>query len=64
MIVFQGFAGMEYPMTANIESDDDPDFTRYVTEHEIAHIFFPFYTGINETKYGFMDEGWALRCFN
>ena len=27
--------------------------------HEIAHTYFPFYMGINETRYGFMDEGWA-----
>jgi hypothetical protein len=30
-----------------------------VAEHEIAHSYFPFYMGINETRYGFMDEGWA-----
>jgi aminopeptidase N len=30
-----------------------------VAEHEIAHSYFPFHMGINETRYGFMDEGWA-----
>jgi len=30
-----------------------------VAEHEIAHSYFPFYMGINESRYGFMDEGWA-----
>jgi len=25
----------------------------------IFHTMFPFYMGINETKYGWMDEGWA-----
>jgi hypothetical protein len=59
MTVFQGYAGMEYPMMANVETDDDPVFTRYVAEHEIAHMYLPFYAGINETRYGFMDEGWA-----
>jgi hypothetical protein len=29
------------------------------TDHEIFHTMFPFYMGINETKYGWMDEGWA-----
>ena len=34
-------------------------FSRFVAEHEIAHTYFPFYMGINETRYAFMDEGWA-----
>jgi aminopeptidase N len=25
----------------------------------LAHTYMPFYMGINETRYGFMDEGWA-----
>ncbi|HEY8934716.1 MAG TPA: M1 family aminopeptidase, partial [Cyclobacteriaceae bacterium] len=37
----------------------DPAFSRFVAEHEIAHTYMPFYMGINETRYGFMDEGWA-----
>jgi hypothetical protein len=57
--VVQGFAGMEYPMMANDESYGDTTFSRFVAEHEIAHTYFPFYMGINETRYGFMDEGWA-----
>ena len=27
--------------------------------HEISHTYFPFYTGGNERKYAWMDEGWA-----
>lgn len=57
--VFQGFAGMEYPMMANDETYEDSNFSRFVAEHEIAHTYMPFYMGINETRYGFMDEGWA-----
>ena len=57
--VVQGFAGMEYPMMANDESYGDTTFSAFVAEHEIAHTYFPFYMGINETRYGFMDEGWA-----
>ena len=57
--IFQGFAGMEYPMMANDETYEDPTFSRFVAEHEIAHTYMPFYMGINETRYGFMDEGWA-----
>lgn len=56
---FQGGAGMEYPMMANDASYKDPNFARFVAEHEISHTYMPFYMGINETRYGFMDEGWA-----
>ena len=57
--VFQGEAGMEYPMMANDESYADTVFSRFVAEHEIAHTYMPFYMGINESRYAFMDEGWA-----
>ena len=57
--VVQGYAGMEYPMMANDETYGDTLFSRFVAEHEIAHTYMPFYMGINETRYGFMDEGWA-----
>ncbi len=57
--VVEGFAGMEYPMMVNDESYADTVFSRFVAEHEIAHTWFPFYMGINETRHGFMDEGWA-----
>lgn len=57
--IFHGYAGMEYPMMANDETYEDTVFSRFVAEHEIAHTYMPFYMGINETRYGFMDEGWA-----
>jgi hypothetical protein len=57
--IVQGFADMEYPMMVNDQSFPDTVFSRFVAEHEIAHTYFPFYMGINETRYGFMDEGWA-----
>lgn len=57
--VFQGNAGMEYPMMANDAAYEDTVFSRFVAEHEIAHTYMPFFMGINETRYGFMDEGWA-----
>lgn len=57
--IVQGYAGMEYPMMVNDETYPDATFSRFVVEHEIAHTWFPFYMGINETRYGFMDEGWA-----
>jgi hypothetical protein len=57
--IVEGFAGMEYPMMVNDESYADTVFSRFVAEHEIAHSWFPFYMGINETRYAMMDEGWA-----
>ncbi len=57
--VVQGFADMEYPMMVNDGSTPDTVFSRFVVEHEMAHTWFPFYMGINETRYGMMDEGWA-----
>jgi aminopeptidase N len=43
----------------NDGSTPDTVFSRFVVEHELAHTYFPFYMGTNETRYGFMDEGWA-----
>lgn len=57
--IVQGFADMEYPMMVNDRTTPDTTFSKFVAEHEIAHTWFPFYMGINETRYGFMDEGWA-----
>lgn len=57
--VFQGFADMEYPMMVNDGSSRDTNNAKFTAEHEIAHTYMPFYMGINETRYGFMDEGWA-----
>ncbi|MFZ0454308.1 MAG: M1 family metallopeptidase [Ignavibacteriaceae bacterium] len=51
--------GMEYPMIVNDYSAPTLSRTLGVTAHEIAHTYFPFYMGINETKYAWMDEGWA-----
>lgn len=57
--VFQGYADMEYPMMVNDNTTEDTTFSKFVVMHEIAHTFMPFYMGINETRYGSMDEGWA-----
>ncbi|MDR6760354.1 hypothetical protein J2Y38_000533 [Flavobacterium sp. 2755] len=59
MTAFQGFADMEYPMMCNDSQMNDPKFAQLVQDHEVAHTYFPFYMGINETRYAFMDEGWA-----
>ena len=59
MTAFQGFADMEYPMMCNDSQMGDAVFAQLVQDHEVAHTYFPFYMGINETRYAFMDEGWA-----
>lgn len=60
MTAIQGYADMEYPMMINDTSiPNDLQDARLTADHEIAHTYFPFYMGINETRYAFMDEGWA-----
>ncbi|MFN2396759.1 MAG: M1 family metallopeptidase [Bacteroidales bacterium] len=50
---------MEFPMIANdmIYSDVRPH--KAVLAHELFHNYFPFYVGLNETIFGWMDEGWV-----
>ncbi|MGN6801225.1 MAG: M1 family aminopeptidase, partial [Ginsengibacter sp.] len=67
MTAFQGHADMEYPMMVNDGTvmgngrfgNAGFKFAQMVQDHEIAHTYFPFYMGINEKRYAFMDEGWA-----
>lgn len=54
---FNGGGGsMEFPGMVN-DRDSDRNGTIYYTSHEIGHSYFPFYTGLNEQKYAWMDEG-------
>jgi hypothetical protein len=57
--VFDGLDQMEYPMMVNDNPLENRQETIELTEHEIFHTMFPFFMGTNETKYGWMDEGWA-----
>ncbi len=59
LTIFNGSGGMEFPMIINNGSAQRRSGTVGVTAHEIAHQYFPFYMGINEEKYGWMDEGMA-----
>ncbi|MCX6169586.1 MAG: M1 family metallopeptidase [Ignavibacteriales bacterium] len=59
MTVFNGEGGMEFPMMVNDSSEPELQGTVHLTSHEISHTYFPFYMGINERKYAWMDEGWA-----
>ena len=58
--VFNGAGGMEFPMIVNNGSTNSLAGTFGVTSHELAHQYFPFYMGINERKYAWMDEGMAV----
>ncbi|HEY4112216.1 M1 family metallopeptidase [Puia sp.] len=57
--VFDGLDQMEYPMMVNDNPLSRKEDVIELTDHEIFHTMFPFYMGINETKYAWMDEGWA-----
>ncbi|MEP7166178.1 MAG: M1 family metallopeptidase [Ferruginibacter sp.] len=57
--IFDGLDQMEYPMMVNDNPLEERSESIELTDHEIFHTMFPFYMGINETKYGWMDEGWA-----
>ena len=51
--------GMESPMMTDDGAPKTKPRLLGLLNHEIAHTYFPFYMGINERKYGWMDEGWA-----
>lgn len=57
--IVDGLDQMEYPMMVNDNPLEKTDDAIELTDHEIFHSMFPFYMGINETKYAWMDEGWA-----
>jgi len=57
--VFDGLDQMEYPMMVNDNPEEKAEDGIELTDHEIFHTMMPFYMGINETKYAWMDEGWA-----
>lgn len=61
LTVFNGQyrGGMEFPMFVNDRSAKTYNEMVDVTAHEIAHQYFPFYMGINEKKYTWMEEGMA-----
>ena len=58
LTAFQGSpGGMEFPGMINDQDFNNGMETILVTSHEIGHAWFPFNVGINEEKYGWMDEG-------
>ena len=59
MTLFEGSGGMEFPMMVNESIEDDEDLY-FTTSHEVTHTFFPFVTGLNQNKFGFLDEGLTM----
>ena len=57
MVAFNGSGGMEFPGMINDGDSRNKTGTLYLTGHEIGHTYFPFYTGLNEQRYAWMDEG-------
>lgn len=57
--VFDGRGGMESPMMVNMNTGEQRIWTVHTVVHEVMHTYFPFYMGINERKYAWMDEGWT-----
>jgi hypothetical protein len=56
--VFNGESrGQEYPGIVNNQNENSEMGTVFLTTHEIAHAYFPFYVGTNEQEYAWMDEG-------
>ncbi|MBN1253471.1 MAG: M1 family metallopeptidase [Bacteroidales bacterium] len=60
MTVFNGHGGMEYPMIVNDGSELSKSRTVFLTSHEITHTFFPFYMGINQERFAWIDEGLTM----
>ncbi|PLW93288.1 MAG: hypothetical protein C0592_06615 [Marinilabiliales bacterium] len=60
LTVFHGDFGMEYPMMTNVGPDESYAMTVYAHSHEITHGYFPFLVGTNETKNGWIDEGFTV----
>ena len=40
-------------------AEADLAMSRFVAAHELVHTYFPFYMGIDQSRWAFMDEGWA-----
>lgn len=57
--IVDGLDAMEYPMMVNNLPFKDKKEMIQFTAHEVFHSLFPFFVGTNETRYSFMDEGWA-----
>ncbi len=55
----EGGGGMESPMMVNNGDQSTEIWADEVIFHEISHSYLPFFTGTNERRFAWMDEGWA-----
>ena len=55
----EGSGGMESPMMVNNGDQAEEVMANEVVFHEISHSYLPFFTGTNERRFAWMDEGWA-----
>jgi len=55
----EGGGGMESPMMVNNGDQAVEVLADEVIFHEISHSYLPFFTGANERRFAWMDEGWA-----
>jgi len=58
-VIQGGDGGMEYAMCTMITGEREFDSLFGVTAHELAHSWFQFVLAINESKHGWMDEGFT-----
>lgn len=58
-VIQGGDGGMEYAMCTLILGEGDFDGLLGVTAHEMAHSWFQHVLATNESKYGWMDEGFT-----
>ena len=58
--LFQYKGGNEFPMMNSQGVLDNIFMHVFVATHELAHSYFPLLVGVNERKYAWMDEGWAM----
>lgn len=63
-VIQGGDGGMEYPMATLITGERNLAGLLGVTVHEAVHSWFQMILGTNESKYGWMDEGFTTYAQN
>ena len=58
--IFEGSGGMEFPMFVNEDYESSNKDHFFTTSHEVTHTYFPFYLGLNQACFGFLDEGLTM----
>ncbi len=58
--LFRYKGGMEFPMMNSQGVVENFPYHIFVVTHELSHSYFPLLVGVNERKYAWMDESWAM----